>query len=52
MRSSVICTHHEILGSSNEWRNGACSTHEKMRNTYRILDGKPERKRQLGETWA
>jgi hypothetical protein len=29
---------------------GACSTHGEKRNAYRILVGKPERKRPLGRT--
>jgi hypothetical protein len=50
MRSFITCTLHQVNHDKvkEDEIGRACSTMGAKRNTYRILVGKPERKRPLG----
>jgi len=51
MRSLMICRPHPVLAGDQIEKNemgGTCSTYGKKRGVYRVLVGKPERKRPLG----
>jgi len=51
MRSVMICTPHQYFSGDKIEKNamgGTCSTAVDRRGVYRVLVGKPERKRPLG----
>jgi hypothetical protein len=52
MRSFITCTLRQVYLNDQvkeDEMDGVCSTHGEKRNAYRILVGKPERKRPLGK---
>jgi hypothetical protein len=46
MKSLIICTSRQMLlwWSEGRWYGLSCSTHEEIRNKYKILVGQPEGK--------